>query len=67
MPVAAAKSRPALMSATYAGTPVTRMGIDRVVRVPSPSSLTLWLPQVHTEVTAEMPSVRVATEATYPL
>ena len=57
---------PALMPAMYAGTPVTRTGIDRLVRVPSPSSPTLLLPQVHTEVTAEMPSIRVATEANQP-
>ena len=32
----------------------------------SPSSPALLLPQVHTEVTAEMPSIRVATEANQP-
>jgi hypothetical protein len=58
---------PALMPAMYAGTPGHPYG-DRLagpVRVSSPSSPTL-LPQVHTEVTAEMPLIRVATEANQP-
>jgi len=47
----------------YTGTPATRSGAEWPVRVPSPSCPKLLLPHVHTEVAAEMPLVRVATEA----
>ena len=54
---------PAEMPAMRTGSPVTRLGVERLVSVPSPSCPTSLPPQVHTEVIAEMPLARVAMDA----
>src|SRR5439155_2178828 len=56
---------PAEIPAMYKGSPATRLA-PWLVSVPSPS-WPYWLPpQAHTEVSAEMPSVAVATQWSTP-
>ena len=50
----------------YTGSPVTRSGVAWPASVPSPGCPWSLLPQVHTEVTTEMPLVAVATEESQP-